>query len=771
MSFQLLPFQEKVVEQLRGAATDWVDALPSGPPRMGRDLIPFIAQLEAITGAGKTPILASIFNGLGPGIVFWTTKSALLVEQTVAKLDAVYRPLLPEGTRILSEVPSPQEWRAMLQDTDGTTIWIRTVASWNLGTGGGRNTEEARLNLHRPHPDWAGERSPWTQLGDRTARSRPLWVVYDESHGQTDVQLDQLLDLRPLGIFAASGTPILSDRMRRMRDALADDEVFGPIVAAAWVSVPTSEVAKAGLLKTTVRLADLDVDTDTARVGEVLARLQRLEAAAAEDGARIQPRALYVVEESNTRQGDPRPVVLWKALVQSHGVSAAAIAVATDTRELPEGAEKIASFDALHPRHRHIIFNKKLEEGWDDPEAYIAYFDGETRSARRIKQLIGRVIRQPRAEHFGIEDLNSAHLFINTPNERFDAIVSALQRSLMLSHGTDDDGEANVKVVRDRQTQPVVLLRDGLPDLSLPVWQLTAGAAVTQIIERLESDRTRPFEQADLNAPGELRERAIDLTDQDAEIAREARELGMNMRMANRDFFLERVGASSLQARKAIPRRAVEGAMWEQQASAKSQAQATLKELAQWAVGEFVDHARYIRPVDPRRPEWRPKAWTPKDGSRLIFHRSLHTSYTDRPSVLNGDEREMAEALDQLAEGWWVRNFPAASQNGYGIPLPIAVGASNTFYPDFLWWIDGGCWAIETSGQFILEPKVHGKLVALDQPRVALVVRGQVSADWRRMEGPTGWTLVRRSNVGAPRPEAFPSLGAILAILRGDETG
>jgi hypothetical protein len=73
--------------------------------------------------------------------------------------------------------------------------------------------------------------------------------------------------------------------------------------------------------------------------------------------------------------------------------------------------------------------------------------------------------------------------------------------------------------------------------------------------------------------------------------------------------------------------------------------------------------------------------------------------------VLNADEREMADALDRVEEGWWTRNFPAASQNGYGIPLPIAVGASNTFYPDFLWWIDGGCCAIETSGQFILEPK------------------------------------------------------------------
>jgi type III restriction enzyme len=134
------------------------------------------------------------------------------------------------------------------------------------------------------------------------------------------------------------------------------------------------------------------------------------------------------------------------------------------------------------------------------------------------------------------------------------------------------------------------------------------------------------------------------------------------------------------------------------------------------------------------------------------------------------EARELPEGAEKIASFDALHPRPA-SQNGYGIPLPIAVGASNTFYPDFLWWIDGGCWAIETSGQFILEPKVHGKLVALDQQRVALVVRGEVSADWRRMEGPTSWTLVRRSNVGTPRPEAFASLEAILASLRGDEPG
>ena len=69
------------------------------------------------------------------------------------------------------------------------------------------------------------------------------------------------------------------------------------------------------------------------------------------------------------------------------------IAIYTQTKDVPEESEKVVSLTALQPRHRHIIFNQALQEGWDDPEAYLCYFDEQTKSYVRIQQIVGRVLR------------------------------------------------------------------------------------------------------------------------------------------------------------------------------------------------------------------------------------------------------------------------------------------------------------------------------------------------------------------------------------------
>jgi hypothetical protein len=55
--------------------------------------------------------------------------------------------------------------------------------------------------------------------------------------------------------------------------------------------------------------------------------------------------------------------VIWNALREQCGVPANEIVIATDTKELPKDAIRIKDFAASRPKHRHIIFNKKLQEG------------------------------------------------------------------------------------------------------------------------------------------------------------------------------------------------------------------------------------------------------------------------------------------------------------------------------------------------------------------------------------------------------------------------
>lgn len=775
MSFLLRDFQENAVAQLQKAAADWTQTIARTgiAPRAGRVAIPLLGQLIAITGAGKTPILAKTISAFSPAIVFWTTKSTFIVQQTAENLRGRYRHLLPADTTILDEVPSPADWHDLLQDETGITIWVRTVASWNEPDQKAKNTAEARLNLHRPAPDWAGKRSPWDQLGDRKLRKRPLWVVYDEGHGQTDVQLDQLVDLNPIGLLAATGTPVLSGRFRTFEKVLAEDKEFGPILEAATVRVPTAEVAKAGLLKTVVKVIDLDLESTT-KIDAVVMQQRRLEAVAQKETGGPRPRSLYVVEESNLgkgKTGEARPIVIWRALHEKSHIPANQIAVATNTKDPPKEADVIQDFSSLKPRHRHVIFNKKLQEGWDDPEAYIAYFDGETNSALRLAQLIGRVIRQPGGHHFSVAELNTAYLFVSSRSQKFAQVVSDLQRQLLSGYGADEEGEPNIKVITKKDEHAPISVRKGIPKLKLPRWTL-GGAKLDDAFENLRSEGDRPFKKADLNAPGQTTAKSFDLTDADRMIVEEAMQVGFNIRTENRAYFLARVDALSRAARNTLDPNSTNlaGPMFSQEACANSKAQQRLDKLARDYVETYETRVGYERDPNPYK-DWRPAAFPWRVGETLGFKRSVHVRYPGATTIFNADEKEMARAIDDVGAGWWTRNTATGSANGYGIPLPSQVGTSGVFYPDFLWWTDGGSWAIETTGRFLVEEKVRGKLLSVETPRIVMVARGRIASDWQRNEAAEGWTLVRPSKTkGQPRPEHYPSLRDVLGEMRAPKS-
>src|SRR5207237_5899511 len=60
---------------------------------------------------------------------------------------------------------------------------------------------------------------------------------------------------------------------------------------------------------------------------------------------------------------------------------------------------------------RFIITVEKLREGWDCPFAYVLCSLKETRSATAIEQIVGRILRLPRAQAKQNSDLNCAYAF------------------------------------------------------------------------------------------------------------------------------------------------------------------------------------------------------------------------------------------------------------------------------------------------------------------------------------------------------------------------
>ena len=158
---------------------------------------------------------------------------------------------------------------------------------------------------------------------------------------------------------------------------------------------------------------------------------------------------------------------------------------------------------------------------------------------------------------------------------------------------------------------------------------------------------------------------------------------------------------------------------------------------------------------------WTVAPHRPGGAEMLPFKNAAHARYSAKG--VNPDEREFAETVDSLNLGIWARN--PSRGDGYGIQLPVKVGSSNTFYPDFLWWVGNACYAIDPTGAHILNDKVRGKLLTIDNPKIVLLTRGRISRDFNSVENENGWSVARRLLGRPPSPEHFDTIRDILTKL------
>jgi type III restriction enzyme len=530
---ELLDFQQEAASRLVGSAVSY---FTNGPDISGGRPVPFVGQLQAVTGAGKTPILADVVGRLRPAIILWTTKFGSVVDQTVANLRGKYRHLLGKGdVEILnfSELTGSAQWEHLINREDGLTVLVSTVATWNS------SEKDERLNVHRPCPDWGGS-TRWERL--KADRKRPLWVVYDEAHNTTSEQVELLDDLNPNGFFVASASPIRG-RLQYYLTALPAD-----MRATRIIPVSTRAVVDAQLLKSTISLADYDSSPEEMLL-DVVAKRDKLESQLRDIGSPIVPKAIYVVETSNTVKGqEPRPVSIWRTLVNQGKVPVEQIAVCTNTKELPKEAVRVATIDQLSDAYPHIIFNKKLQEGWDDPSVYLCYFDGKTGSATRVQQVLGRAVRQPGVRHFSDDDLNSAYFFLNCPNELLEKITDELKEELRIYKGDDPDFEP-FEFKEERRALPKIPVR--------PEWAGKVTAPRLQLemppgdaLKKLIAKKTYDFSPEDRAAKGRALINIVSVKTGDVQQAK--RDLLEDMRMRCGAFLYENIRILSKNTASAI---------------------------------------------------------------------------------------------------------------------------------------------------------------------------------------------------------------------------
>lgn len=769
----LKPFQLRAAGQL----AQMLGTYPNPPfrpwynPETGGPF-PFLCRLRAITGSGKTPMLALCAATLGNAIVLWTTNRGAVISQTAANLsaDGRYSTLLPEEAQILelSEL-SAADWNDVVSTQTGLTIILSTVALFNR--------DGDVLNVHKPR----GDTTYWEMLSGRgpEGRQRPLYVVYDEAHGGTKAQFSRLTELQPRAFVLASASELPDDLTHILPGNSSEEK--SEALQIQTVVVPTPEVVEAGLLKTRLYLVDcntirrdalkeannrwFDLSDKLKKISEwpimccvvnsTLAGLEVWETLTQE--LKVDPRRVAVhLANVDRHLADANPNAPWGQMIDTH-----------KAKKSPEALR--------NEGYTHLIWNLSLREGWDEPWAYVAYLDGTAKSAIDISQKIGRFLRQPNATPFDDGDLNSAYFYFNVPDEEFATVLKATQDEL------ENQGYEIISI-SSTKARPKTSRESPLKHpMQIAKVSESFGEDLNALDQILLSN-VPLFASEALRAPGRVSTRVLDLRRnvEDSTLQKEEWRHD-NAEISAWDYLVARLAAQDSRVAKKNSTCFTPFVKSDPRLRQKMQFGSPamedlnnrftniLKQLNDEFRLEYEpDQVYEVKPFNLVSPDLQIDDSGKRERYRVRrFTNALHAEYNG----LNPFEIKVADALDTLKLEW-CRN---PSNTGYGIPIPEIGQGTTNFYPDFLLWTPTCLWAIDPKGKHLANDAIREKLMRLDEVeglplkiRIALVLEGEYElkdGDRIMPRSKKGCTLIFKRN-GRVRAKLFATPKALVADLK-----
>ncbi|MBO0600025.1 hypothetical protein I2485_15355, partial [Nesterenkonia sp. E16_7] len=364
--------------------------------------------------------------------------------------------------------------------------------------------------------------------------------------------------------------------------------------------------------------------------------------------------------------------------------------------------------------YRHIIFNKTLQEGWDDPSVYFAYVDKTMESTVDITQVVGRVLRQPGATHYGADRLNTAHFYVRVDrNDSFSQVVEDLRKGL-----GDDAPEVRILTSPPGTEEPESL--SAKQQLTVPrtfINNVPTVAPVEDVIAKVHD-----YSQDKVNTHGVGRRRTVQQTIGSSEsVDSEWVDFEQSNRVSARWVFRREV---TRRYKPALMVMDTDTEKFDAKVGVGSNAYSSLATSATDAVAEYLRYA-VIKQHKPK--PYAVGSTLVRRGSMDTFRNALHEGYDG----LNDLERRFARAIDETGLPW-ARN---RSQTGYKIPL-VSQGQTVWFFPDFLVWAGDTVICVDTKGSHIVEGDARRKLLSIQPHKdvstrvlVKFVTEGSWKAD------------------------------------------
>ena len=433
--------------------------------------LPYVC-LRVPTGGGKTllaahsvGVCAREFLQHDRAVVLWLAPSETIVQQTLRALRQhghPYRQAIENdmGAVEVMDIAQAQSVRPAVLNS-ATVVIVSTIQAFRSESTEGRKVyedsgalmdhfsvaEATQIAELERETDGQLRRSLCNMLRLR----RPI-VIVDEAHNaRTSLSFDTLARLLPACILEFTATPA------RKQDA-----------SNVLYSVSAAELNAEDMIKMPIALETRDewrivlADAiDTLKKLDALAQTERQST-----GEYVRP-IMLIQAERNVKQAEAVTVdVIRQTLLDEFGVAENQIARATgDYDELPDDIQR------EHCPIRYVITQQKLREGWDCPFAYVLCSVAEVRSATAVEQILGRILRLPKAKRKVNDALNHAYAFVASRN--FAAVAAALKDAL-IENGFDKQEVADLVVSQSLGTLPIFSSPpdtdvDSAPDPALPL--------------------------------------------------------------------------------------------------------------------------------------------------------------------------------------------------------------------------------------------------------------------------------------------------------------
>lgn len=676
------------------------------------EIVPFYQNLSAITGAGKTLVLADAIEQIRTitktqPIVLWLSKGKVVVGQTLENLsNGKYVDNIPSyGIKPLLECKG----RDILDDSKGL-ILVATVGKFNQ-----KDKEDGDRKIFQTGLDEASE-SLWEILKKREndkGKQRELIIVYDEGHNLSDQQLNLLLELKPDALIAASATTKVPQRLEKYIDRLKSDN--GMTDADLITMVSNKAVVDSGLIKKHISLSGYLTPMEIALNG-LLEDMRDVEELCEKYDCDFRPKAIYVSNTNvlaKTSQVDnimvpfserlARPIQIWKYLVE-HGVAPDEIAVYCDLKfdkkfPKPDNFHLFSGGDNdyeefIAGNYRHIIFNQSLQEGWDDPECYFAYIDKDMGSTTQVTQIIGRVLRQPGIRHYPDGRLNMASFYIKTDEkEVFRDIIEDVKKTLSV--------EMPEISITYRVSASGNKTRSSVPpryQMELPDVAVNSSEAEIEI-EKLMT-LMNDFNNDSTNTIGSGSTiKAIGTIGDNAGLVENEIETGHSNKVSVRWVFKRELGKL---AKGAITLCDYSNPKFDALIEYSSNAKSYLQDYAK----KIADVYRKKSVIVQNSLDIIEVGDVYVNGEGIEFKNSIHPRYSD----FNNFEKDFANELDKVGLKW-LRN---PSSGYFQIPLLDGKGTNN-FNPDFVVWDEDVIYALDTKGSHLIIQDSERKLFFIEK--------------------------------------------------------